>query len=55
MIKFEPLNGTSYGNTTSNITFLYEINLINAKVNGTKDVLYNFNKNFAYVTRSLTI
>ena len=55
MIKARPLNFVEYNSkneTDGHSLFLYELNIVNSKVNGTKQLVFNYNKNTINSMRS---
>ena len=48
MIKANPLNNEEFMSKNENdghSLFLYELNIVNSKINGKKEIIYNYNKN----------
>ncbi len=48
MIKAHPLNGVEYVSKSSedgHSVFLYQLNIVNSKVNGKREIIFNYNKN----------
>jgi hypothetical protein len=48
MIKANPLNNEEYvskNESDGHSLFLYELNIVNSRINGKKEIIYNYNKN----------
>lgn len=48
MIKANPLNGEEYlakNENDGHSLFLYELNIVNSRINGKKEIIYNYNRN----------